>query len=435
MTEEVSESSPAKQRSSKKVIVLVAVAFIASVAYLFLTRDEPTPIPSPELQGVYDEVVEAIADAQQLVEEAPSSGATWGNYGMVLAAHEYIAEAIECFKEAARLSPQEMKWWYYLGDLHEFTDRKIAVACFQAAQELATHHKPLVNVRLAEMYLAVGQVEEARPLLQEAAKLEPTNDRVCLALARWAMADKKPSAALAYLNSAAMQYSRKAMLEFQAKVYRQLGNKQGEQKAVAAAQTATDDGRPDALLLDVQRCRVDPHWVAFQAKLAIQNGDIAGGRATLKLLIESNPEEASFRIELAQQLIALREFAQANVVLQQADETSFEILSLSGTVALFQERWEDAITAFQAAAMQKPTNARTQRDLAFAFEQASQLSAALETLNTATRLDSSESEFEVARIRILQKLNRASEVAQAIAQFKIRFPSIDIQAALEQSSQ
>ena len=50
-------------------------------------------------------IVAALAQARAAVQESPRSAAAWGRLGMVLAAHDFRAEANACLAQAERLDP------------------------------------------------------------------------------------------------------------------------------------------------------------------------------------------------------------------------------------------------------------------------------------------------------------------------------------------
>lgn len=431
MNEPTAATRPFPRLLKRRLLICGLLSGVVGLACFWLFSAKQVEVPAPRLAGAYADVAAAIEDARQLVEQSPRTGAVWGNYGMVLAAHEYTPESIACFREAVRLSPQEMKWWYFLGDLHEFSDRQFAIECFQKARLLSERAKPLVNTRLAEIMIAAGKMAEAKSLLMEALPSDSANDRVRLSLARIALAEKQPEAALEHLQSAAKQYRVKSILELSANVHRLLGDATRENEALQAATSAKVGGWPDALLMEIQHCRVDPHWVAFKATTEIESAtdsnQVEDSIVTLQRLVTKYPTETTFRIELVRQLMFLKRYQRAEELLASSSggADSFDLLSLRGTLSLLQEDWKSAIDAFEKAALLKPASAATKRDLGFAYEQSGQLDKALVAVSQAARLDVSKAEFLTARIQLLQNLGRTGEADEAIAQFKERFGKVD----------
>jgi tetratricopeptide (TPR) repeat protein len=438
MNEPVNNSSASRRPLRRALAVVILLVGIAVTCFFVFQKPSVEP-PAPALENVYAEVASAIEEARDLVLQSPSNGAVWGNYGMVLAAHEYIAEPIICFKEAARLSPDEMKWWYFLGDLHAFSDREFAIECFRKASELSAEHRSLINARRADLLIVAGKMNEARPLLVEVVKTEsintPANDHARISLARIALAEDTPSAALGYLELPPGQPRSQAMLQLTARVHRQLGNLKREQETLKEAESATDNTASDPLLHQIQRCRVDPHWLAGQAKQAIESGKVAEGIATLQRLIDLHPTEIGFRISLVQQLILRKQFNAATELLgsDAPGSGTFDFLRWQGTLSLLQEDWSAAIQALEAAIKIKPASSQTKRDLGLAYEKTGKFEKALELVSEAAQLDSAEPEFKVARIRLLRKLKRNNEAAEATRQFQIRFPNLDLNQELEKS--
>ena len=93
------------------VIGVVLVLVGGAVGAWWFHRPPPAVPPMPA--DIPDaEVRQAVEHARQKVLDQPGDAHAWGYLGMVLMAHDFLAEADPCFAEAARLNPKSPTWPY-----------------------------------------------------------------------------------------------------------------------------------------------------------------------------------------------------------------------------------------------------------------------------------------------------------------------------------
>ena len=144
------------------------------------TRRDLLPAPLPELsrvdpgvqaqvRGRYETLKRALADRA----EAPELASAFGQYGMVLQAAEFFDVAEPCYLNAQRLSPDEVRWPYYLAGLYKSrgeTDK--AEASFKRALTLQPDDLATL-IWLGRLHLDQGRPEAAEPLFTKAYMLAP----------------------------------------------------------------------------------------------------------------------------------------------------------------------------------------------------------------------------------------------------------------------
>src|SRR5437899_2943389 len=80
---------------------------------LWLWRRVPVSHPPIlNLTGAEPVVAEAIEAARTSVAANPRSASAWGRLGMVLHAHDYLAEAARCYAQAEKLDSHDPRWPY-----------------------------------------------------------------------------------------------------------------------------------------------------------------------------------------------------------------------------------------------------------------------------------------------------------------------------------
>src|SRR5688572_21398992 len=101
-------------------ILLTGLA-VAAVA-TFFRLDPGVPVPQPNTLGANPRVLSLLEAATANVRTNPTSDASWGNLGMLLMAHHWHSEAIDCFQKAAELDSQVIRWQYLAAILMEQDD-------------------------------------------------------------------------------------------------------------------------------------------------------------------------------------------------------------------------------------------------------------------------------------------------------------------------
>jgi len=193
---------------------------------------EPMPrLPVIDLENAYPDVANSIREASKATREQPRSGKAWGRLGMILLACGYGTESIVVFAEAGRLDPKDGRWPFLQGIELERSDPERAVACIGRAIA-AESDRVLFRLRLAEMLIALGKLDEAQDPLQVARTLEPDNPRTQLAWARWEYRRGHLEQSLAHANRAAeLRPDTRAIHQLLARIHHRLN-----QPAAAARQ-------------------------------------------------------------------------------------------------------------------------------------------------------------------------------------------------------
>lgn len=401
-----SPNAPRRARGvSMTSIVLLAVGLLCLVAWWpYQTRIPPLPVI--DLQGVSPAVQRVIETAQHAVTKEPRSGLAWGRLGMVLRAHEYFAESVQCFRVARRLDSANPRWPYLLAVDLESYDPAASIQIYQ--QMIANHPKMVLpQIRLAELQLQGGDLEAAERLLTPLAQHEPDNPRALYRLAQLRFRRGQSDEALALIEKAhALAPRQRAIAELTAQLrFAPRARDRKETQPTVDLSLATDNSWPDEILEDVLQLRRDAHWRAAQGTRLIESGNLAGGLQELEAAVVEAPDDWTLQTRLAGAYLAANRLDDAEHLLNDAVKRwpdTFELHHMQGTLELLRHEWNRAAEAFQRAIQRKPGSAESHSDLGFCYEQLGRRDAAKSEFEESLRLNP---RLETARRQLAKLLS------------------------------
>ncbi len=180
---------------------LSAVAAVVWGYFVWLRATAPTP-PDIELAHVDPLVADAIGQARDGVLAKPHNPAAWGELAIVLHAHDFYADAKQCYTQAERLDPTNPAWPYLLGDCYcyEGDPTREAIPHFRRALSIAGQN-PTARTRLGELLTEAGEFDEAEALFREVLVDDPGEPRAHLGLARVALTRGNARAGLTHIHN------------------------------------------------------------------------------------------------------------------------------------------------------------------------------------------------------------------------------------------
>jgi tetratricopeptide (TPR) repeat protein len=185
------------------------------------------------------------ADAEHWIRYSLSMDATdaeaWYEAGRIEYTLNYFRPALEAFERSLELDPASVKAQNNLGLALEGLNRTDdAIAAFRKAlaMQAASPHpseQPMLN--LATVLIDRNQLDEALPLLQQAAQIAPRDAKILAQLGRLYTEKGDLNAAREVLERAVAIEPQKASLHFQlGQVYKKLGASEKAQAEFAATQ-------------------------------------------------------------------------------------------------------------------------------------------------------------------------------------------------------
>jgi tetratricopeptide (TPR) repeat protein len=174
---------------------------VGSGAGYYLRRDS---LPEPPVLDLAQEdraVVAAVESARGKVRRAPRDAQAWGMLGMVLYANDYVAESADCFLQAGCLDAREPRWPYYRAVALATTEPDAALAELRRAVDLWGDTEVMPRLRLADLLLEQGRMEEAQEQFRHVLRQAPNNSLAHLGLARLAAQSNDADVSLKHLEN------------------------------------------------------------------------------------------------------------------------------------------------------------------------------------------------------------------------------------------
>ena len=308
--------------------------------------------PLLELQGVDPAAGEAIRAASNRVRAEPGPAEAWGRLGMVLLAHDFFLPAATCLEQAALRDAGEARWPYLegLAFLKGTPNSTAAIRCLKTAAEKGAA-PPAVRLKLAEVLLEQGKVDEAAAWLGRVLEADPKDSRLQADLGRVACLKGDLKGAVEHLSlSAAGAPGVRATRALLAEVQQRLGNHAAaEAERRAMANLADGYFWPDPYWQQVLEL-----WTGAMASIERANDLYQRGRAVEAIQILRDtaaryPDTVLVHLSLGRFLLQSGNAAESESFLRHAlaiAPSSFEAHFELGSALQAQNRAAEAAAAF-----------------------------------------------------------------------------------------
>jgi cytochrome c-type biogenesis protein CcmH/NrfG len=389
-----------RPRARLAVAGLAALTLVGAAlgAWAWMRPRPPQP-PLPELTDADPEVVDAIQEARGGVLRAPRSAAAWGRYGQMLRAHDFGAEANRCFAEAERLDPAEPRWPYLRGLTLVLTEPGPGIDCLERSVRLCPAGPDAPRLRLAEVLLEQGRLDEAEPHLRRALEHDPTSCRARLGLAQAAFAREAWRDGLKRLEGCLQdEHCRRRALTLSAEAWGRL-NLAGPAARLLkqAAESPEDRPWPDPFVEEVERLQVGRRLALVRADALARQGRGGEAVALLEATVRRHPDAAQAWLLLGQTLVRLKDPGRAEQALGQAVRVAPETVEAwfqLGVARFFLGKVRSAADAFRETIRLKPDHALAHFNLGHCLKQEGDAAGAAAEFREALRC---RPDYEAAR--------------------------------------
>ena len=337
-----------------------AVPTVATDGAAAGAQEMPLPAVSlPDLSPLRASVQDWVRERYAALREIENAGATpaevgdaHGALGVVLMATNYHDAATTCFRHAQALMPDDMRWPYYLGRIHNALGNATRAAeHFERALELEPTNVPAL-VSLGEAHLDRGRPEAAAPLFDQAVELASGSAAALAGVGRAAVASEDYLRATEYLERALAADPEASSLHFQlAMAYRA----QGQLELAESHLQRRGEGRPaldDPLMEAVRQGPGGISVLLERGGEALSAGRLDEAATVFREAIEMNPDNPELGLWLATTLVAAGDEAGAAEELEATLRRSPEFPNAHfalGSILLSNGRYEDAAERFSAA--------------------------------------------------------------------------------------
>ena len=385
------------------------------------------PIALPDLSGVAASVERQVRERHARLEArlgepgAPPAdlAGAFGELGLVLMAAEYREAAADCFRSAMDLAPDEVRWPYYLGQLHAVEgDRAAAAELFARAHELRPTDLAAL-VRLGDTLLDQSRPDAAEEAFMRALTLDSGLVAALAGMGRAALAKGEPSRAVDYLTRALSADGRATSLHYPlAMAYRQLGDL-GAAEAHLRRRGGGVAAVPDPLM-DVYS-EVLESAITYETRglRALQSGELAAAEDLFRRGLELAPDDPALRHRLG---TALMMAGDAGGAVEQFEETIRRSPDFArahfglGTVATLDGRFLEAAERFGDAVEHQPDYTEARVGLADALRMTGRVQAALGHYRQVVAADPRFADAWAGYVMALAGLGRVDEARDRLAE-------------------
>lgn len=407
------------------------ILFVVIVA-IWNAWPEPMPrLPVIDLENAYPDVADSIREASKAAREQPRSGKAWGRLGMILMACGYGTDSIVVFAEAERLDPEDGRWPFLQGIELERTDPDRAVACIERAIA-AEPDRVLFRLRLAEMLIALGKLDEAQDPLQVARTLEPDNPRTQLAWARWEYRRGHLEQSLAHASRAAeLRPDTRATHQLLARIHHRLNQPAAAARQLEVVQRlpARSIIFPDPITNELGLLRRDPGRALDHAQFLLEQQQTESAIRVLRGVVDRNPGVLAAQIELWRALLQAGKIVESEAALQAAlghHPGSPHLLLLRGIELFDAGQWGKATGWFKRSIAHQADNAAAHYHLGLCQAQQDDRSAAIGSLRAAVACEPDHARAHTALGKLLLE-DKAFTAATRHLQTAVKFAPDDPQ--------
>ena len=350
------------------VLLLALLGGAGVVAVRALHREPPPQPPTVDLSGAGPAVTAAIESALARVRQAPRDAEAWGFLGMVLYAHDYFVEAPECFRQAGRLDRREPRWPYYLGVVLAMADPPAALPELRRAVDLWGEGELQPRLRLADLLLAQGHVDEAEEQYQTALKQAPQDGRSHLGLARVALERNDRGTALKHLETClSAPETARAARTLRAEIFHRQGRSQAAERERRLAGLMPEGGAAsDPFLQEIEQLQVGWRGAFKQYDRLREQGRSKEALAVLQEAAREYPQVSLIWLLLGRRHLEEKAPEQAEQALRTAlakEPGSAEATFYLGVSLFAQKRTDEAAGLFRQTIERRPDSAEAHFNL------------------------------------------------------------------------
>lgn len=355
-------------------------------------------LPDPDTSSMTVPVARAIRVARAAALAQPDSADAVGRLGQVYHAHWLYDAAAACYEIAHKLAPENFRWVYLLAGVEELrgAEGERVDELFRAAIRLLPSYPP-VYVRHADALLRIGRWAEARDAYAAAIERDPELALAQRGLGQTALLMGEGPTAVEHLEQAARLEPEDRIVQVAlARAYAVMNRSEEAAEAAHKAETLRGEARlPDPIYFEMQNLAVDPETLRARVARGLRNGDYDTAIEAVTLLEESGAPAARQQLaraskQRANQLgfsgdfdAALPEFERAS----RLAPTDPEVEHNWGTVLMRRGDLEEAGRHFEKAIELNPQSADSLYNLGVVLEGQGQIDEAIRRFTAAAAID------------------------------------------------
>jgi tetratricopeptide (TPR) repeat protein len=341
----------------------------------------------------------------------------YGTMGKLFMAAEFFEQAEPCFLDAQHLSPDELRWSYFLAHVYRLEGKPVpATKSFERVLALRSDMVAAM-VWLADLYIDQDQPARADALYAKALTLQPQVVAAHVGRGRAALVRRDYTGAVQYFESALALNPRATIVHYPlAMAYRGLG-KSAEADMHLRLRGDVEIPPPDPLMLEVADLLQSAVVYENRGDRALARQEFGGAAALFRKGLELAPDHLALRHRLATALSLSGDVpgavAQFQEVLRRAPTFAEAHYSL-GVLLLSNGREDLAIERFSEAVRNDPTYLQARLQLAHALRRRGRAGPALRQYEEVIQLDPRVAEARFGAALSLVRLKRYQEARDTL---------------------
>ncbi len=316
MTPTPSTSLPTPLSAPRLLAAVLLTSLLLGLTACGAPDEAPPPsltpavdIPHPDLDQVPEGVRASLQQQRQDLEALlktsstpPQVAAAYGRLGNFYHAYQLHSAALACYQNALELQPRDFHLHYYTGLLHrDAANLSAAADAFEQAHKVRPDD-PLTHLRLAQVQVELGRLDEAAEHLEIAANTPALAAAVALSLGEIAAARGNDTGAVEHFQAVLAAQPDAADARYAlAQALRRL-DRRGEAEALLAAAPVPASGAvrvPDPLVTSLADLATSAAAFMKRAGEAMLGGRLDEAEALYRKAVAAEPNNAEARRNLA----------------------------------------------------------------------------------------------------------------------------------------
>jgi tetratricopeptide (TPR) repeat protein len=402
---------------------------LAAVATLYFCLCPATPaLPAQDLPTLPPSIIENFDPAireqvRKACDEARArsqDAEAIGRLGMVLQTYEQYELAAATYERARSLAPADFRWLYYWAVVQTFLGKQTeAIAALKEAAQRRPEYLP-AQVRLADLLLAAGQMDESRRIYEAALDKAPGSVFAHYGLGRIKVSERDLAKAVEHFRLACQLSPHYGAAHYAlALAYRDLGktDQANEHFALHQKDRLTRPALDDPLMDGVAELNVGAFERLKKATNFEAEGSLEQAAAEYEGALKINAKLAQAQANLISVYARLGQTEKAERRYRLAIEVNPDLAEAHynfGSLLAKQGKYKEAASAFQRSLEINPFNAESHHNFGVLLEREGRFAEAAEHYRAAI---ANRPNFRMAHFNLGRMLVYQGETAEAVKHF------------------
>ena len=403
---------------------VIAILLLHACSSPTARHDDRLPdLPKLAIANFRPAIRDRLQNAYREVQAKPNDADANGRLGMLLHAFEQLESAEVCYRRARALDPNRFQWAYYQGIAQALNGKNDeAAASLRAAISVDPEYLP-ARLKLAEVLLTAGRLDESEAICQSMAKDAPQLAPVYYWSGRVASAKGQPAAAIEHYRKACQLWPSYGTAHYAlALAYQKTGETSEVPQQMAAYQRYKADGdpQPEDPLLEAVRSLDSTALAHLMKGVDLENaGRLEEAIAEHEEAVRQDPKLAQAHANLiglygraGRSELAEREYRATVEINPNLPQSHYDY----GVFLVSRQQFREAEAAFRKALESSPSYAEAHSNLGAMLERDGKFDEAIRHYRAAIegKANFRQAHFQLGRLLLMKK--RTSEAITQLSQ-------------------